>query len=105
MAYLIVQPTQSVLYNSLFEKTATFTQTDSLMLSTYFTTDASGRTMVANNKKVAGEYYWYDLNGKLYQDFPLKGTAPFTTGNLLGNQKNCLLGGDAANNIFLIKLK
>ncbi len=103
--YLLQSSSQAVIYNNQFEKLMELSVTDTLFEQVYFTHNYSGKVMIALSKPRANEYYWYDLNGKLYPDFPIKGTNRFGIGDVLGTRNNCLIGGDGANNIFLYKLK
>ena len=79
--------------------------TDSNPQYNYFTLDAIGKVMLANFQKQQSEYYWYNMNGELYIDFPIKGATPFNTANLMMDRGNYLIGGDQQNNIFVYKLK
>jgi hypothetical protein len=78
---------------------------DSALNIVYFTHDAAGRIMLAKTDRSKGEYYWYDMNGKLHADFPLKGFSAFNTGDVMLDRSDCLVGGDDRNNIFVYRFK
>jgi hypothetical protein len=93
------------LYGQDLKKIANKTYTDSIPQFNYFTLDAVGKVMLANFQKQQSEYYWYNMKGELYIDFPIKGYTPFNTANLMMDRGNYLIGGDHQNNIFVYKLK
>ncbi len=93
------------LYGPDLKKITSKIYTDSNPQYNYFTLDAIGKVMLANFQKQQSEYYWYNMNGELYIDFPIKGATPFNTANLMMDRGNYLIGGDQQNNIFVYKLK
>lgn len=103
--YLLNQPKGWLLTNTSFQKIMGEQVADSLPHHNRFGADVQGRIMLNNYRPTTGKYYWYDMNGKLYTDFPLNGHAPFCTANLMLDRVNYLIGGDAQNNIFVYKLK
>lgn len=103
--YLAQTSNSWALYGANFKKVTGKTFTDSIPPLNYFTTDASGKVMLANFQKQQSEYYWYNMSGGLYIDFPIKGWTPFNTANLMMDKGNYLIGGDQSNNIFVYKLK
>jgi hypothetical protein len=103
--YLVSAKNNWTLLNTEFQKITEVSYTDSILQQTYFTTDATGRVMLANYRTAQAQYYWYDMMGKLYIDFPISGNTPFNTANLMLDKNNYLIGGDQQNNIFVYKLK
>lgn len=103
--YLTETQTSWVLYSSDLKKIAGKTHNDTIPQRNYFTLDAVGKVMLANFQKQQSEYYWYNMKGALYIDFPIKGWTPFNTANLMMDKGNYLIGGDQLNNIFVYKLK
>jgi hypothetical protein len=93
------------LYGPDLKKITSKIYTDSTPQYNYFTLDGVGKVMLANFQKQQSEYYWYNMNGELYIDFPIKGSTPFNTANLMMDRGNYLIGGDLQNNIFAYKLK
>lgn len=103
--YLLSAKNNWTLLNTDFAKITEVNYTDSILQQTYFTTDATGKVMLANYRAAQAQYYWYDMMGKLYIDFPINGNTPFNTANLMLDKNNYLIGGDLQNNIFVYKLK
>ncbi len=103
--YLTETQTSWALYGSDLKKIAGKTHNDTIPQRNYFTLDAVGKVMLANFQKQQSEYYWYNMKGALYIDFPIKGWTPFNTANLMMDRGNYLIGGDQLNNIFVYKLK
>ncbi len=103
--YLFKSENSSLVIGSDFKKILAINETNNTQDLTYFTTNAIGKSMVAYYNKTKSEYYWYNMNGELYVDFPIKGWAPFNTCNLMLDRTNYLIGGDQQNNIFAYKLK
>jgi hypothetical protein len=93
------------LYGPDLKKIISKIYTDSIPQYNYFTSDAVGKVMLSNFQKQLSEYYWYNMKGELYIDFPIKGNSPFNTANLMMDRRNYLIGGDQLNNIFVYKLK
>ncbi len=103
--YLTETQTSWALYGSDLKKIAGKMHNDTIPQRNYFTLDATGKVMLANYQKQQSEYYWYNMKGALYIDFPIKGWTPFNTANLMMDKGNYLIGGDQLNNIFVYKLK
>lgn len=103
--YLFKSLNNTTILGSDFKKILAIDETNNNQDLTYFTSSASGKSMVAYFNKTKSEYYWYNMNGELYIDFPIKGWAPFNTCNLMLDRSNYLIGGDQQNNIFAYKLK
>lgn len=103
--YLFNQTKGWALFNNTFQKIKGEQFADSIPHYVQFGADVQGRIMLNNYRISEGKYYWFDMNGKLYTDFPLNGNTPFSTANLMLDRTNYLIGGDKQNNIFAYKLK
>lgn len=103
--YMLHSPTLAVVYNGTFEKKMELSVIDSLSEKAYFTYNFSGKPMIGLSKPNTNAYNWYNTDGKLYPDFPIKGINKFGIGDIMNNRSNYLIGGDALNNIFVYKLK
>lgn len=92
------------LYDNEWKKVKEEALPDSSGSKVYFISDQAGRLSIGSVSRSAARYAWFDLNGKPLE-VQAAGVSPFTVTDVFPGKKTCIIGGDAANNIFLYRLK